>query len=108
MMGLFRIIPIILLFASCSKMEEIVPVKETKKHTELHVRTVKSASLIIVDEKVKEVSCDTECLNVVYIENAKSVSIINIGLGGVNAVIKDYISEQTINYGNIKGFLKIK
>ena len=89
-------------------MEEIVPVKETKKHTELHVRTVKSSTIIIVDNISKEIKCDNDCVNVLYIENAKSVSVINIGLGDVNAVLKDYISEQTINYGNIKGFLKIK
>ena len=52
------LIPIILLFASCSKMEEIVP--EHPKNVMIEVQAKNASAVVIVNDDAKSIQCDND------------------------------------------------
>lgn len=86
----------------------MIPQIPTDETVELHVRTTKSSAAISVDDKTTLVNCETDCVNVIRIQNANSVYVQNTGLGYVSVSVKDYKNKTSNNFGIIKWYLKIK
>ena len=101
------LIPIILLFASCSKMEEIVP--EHPKNVMIEVQTKNASAVVIVNDDAKSIQCDNDhCVNVYIVEEVQNLVIINTSMGEVDATVTDYKTGIRHRTGKIKNFLKIK
>lgn len=102
------LIPIILIFASCSKMEEIVP--EQRKDVMIEVQTKNASAVLVINNKEESISClNNHCLNVYKVDSIQNLSILNTSLiGYVDMTITDYRTGTRYKTGNIKNFLKIK
>lgn len=101
------LIPIILLFASCSKMEEIIP--EPQKGVIVEVQTINSTAVVMINGSQKNVGdINSHGVSVFDVKEITNLAIFNTGAGEVTAVITDNYTKSRIKTGNINNFLRIK
>ena len=103
------LIPIILLFASCSKMEEIVNNPFESTGTEIHVHAKDAKYTVFINYKPTTVDClNNHCVNVYKVDSINNLSIINQSMGKLDLTIYDYDKKAYFEINSILNFLKIK
>ncbi len=101
------LIPLILLFASCSKMEEIIP--EPQNGVVVEVQTINSTAVVMINGSQKNVGdINSHSVSVFDVAEITNLAIFNTGAGEVTAVITDNYSRSRVKTGNISKFLRIK